>query len=166
MPARKIALRDGLAFVPLTKGFEAVFDIDDVSIVEGYNWHASVEKYAIYAVRTVVVDGVKCALGMHRAIMGAKTGELVDHRDRNGLNNQRSNLRIATREQNMWNRKTSRVSRGGLIGAHWDSDRNCWSSVIQVNGRVKKLGRFKTAEEAHQAYVAAARRLQGDFCVL
>jgi hypothetical protein len=166
MPKRPIIIRDGVAYVPLTKGYEAAIDIADIPRVEAWNWTASVEKHTVYAMRKAVIDGAQRTVKMHRFLMAPQEGQLVDHRDGNGLNNVRCNLRVATHPQNMWNRRKPRGGKAGLVGVHWDNDRKKWAAVIQVNGKVRRLGRFETPEEGHQAYIEAARQLQGKFCAI
>lgn len=88
------------------------------------------------------------------------TGEwpprLVDHRDGNGLNNAYSNLRDSTAAQNNQNRvKASKNSSTGLLGARREGAK--YLAAIRINGKVVRLGRFNTAEAAHQAYIAAKR---------
>ncbi len=77
----------------------------------------------------------------------------VDHRDRNGLNNSWINLRAATHRQNNANRN--------ICGVRKYLDK--WRSRITIDGVRVSLGVFKTPDEAHQAYVEAARRVHGEF---
>lgn len=105
----------------------------------------------------------------HRLAFLYMTGEVppeIDHKDRIPSNNAWSNLRPATRSQNNQNTKSKTAGRGVLRGAHWRKDKNAWASEIRANGKRKKLGYFKTAEEAHAAYVDAAKKLHGEFAVV
>ncbi len=95
---------------------------------------------------------------MHRLIMGCR--EKVDHRDNDGLNNQRYNLRKSTDQQNCANRQKTRGSSQfkGVV-----RDRNAWQAYIKVNGVKKNLGRFKDEFDAAQAYNFAALEAFGEF---
>jgi hypothetical protein len=92
-------------------------------------------------------------------VTGAEPAGLVDHRDNDGSNNAFDNLREATESQNNCNRKTFAGS--DLKGAFLMGGK--WRSQITSQGKVTKLGAFPTAEAAHQAYVAAAREIHGEF---
>lgn len=85
---------------------------------------------------------------------------VIDHIDGNKTNNAISNLRVVTQAINVQNRrKAGKASTTGILGAGWDSRTNSFKSRIQLGGKSIWLGRFKTAREAHQAYVSAKRRL-------
>lgn len=92
------------------------------------------------------------------------TGEMptmdIDHIDGNRANNRWANLRHVSRSINMQNVKRARAdSAHGLIGVELHRQSGLYHSRIKVSGRRKHLGYFKTPEEAHQAYLAAKRRL-------
>jgi hypothetical protein len=93
---------------------------------------------------------------MHRLIMGAGPGQRIDHRNGDGLDNRRSNLRPTTNALNQANRRRIR-SKSGFKGVSWDSTKRerPWRAHITVNGRMKFLGAFATPEEAARAYDAA-----------
>lgn len=86
----------------------------------------------------------------------------IDHKDGNAFNMRFTNLRLATSTQNKWNKPVHPTSASGLKGA-MKARHGRWRSHIRENGKLKHLGYFATAEEAHQAYVAAAARVHGDF---
>jgi hypothetical protein len=98
---------------------------------------------------------------MHAQIMGFPDSE-IDHRDRNGLNNQRNNLRLATRQQQAANSEWKRPN--GYRGI-WKKG-NRWIARITVDLKGRYLGSFKTGEEAAAAYDAAALAAFGEFSVL
>lgn len=89
----------------------------------------------------------------------------VDHIDTNGLNNQRSNLRLA-RGQNAKNRKLYINNTSGYKGVHWRKDRNTWVAMITVNGNVIYLGSSRDKIEAARMYNTAARKYHGEFAHL
>ena len=102
---------------------------------------------------------------MHRVIMKAQHGQEVDHHSRDGLDNRKDNLRLATRSQNNGNSaKTRGMSK--FKGVYWDESREKWHAQICLKSVVRGLGRFKTEKEAAQAYDAAAREQWGEYARL
>ena len=106
---------------------------------------------------------------MHRAIMEKilghplEDGQFVDHRDGNGLNNTRANLRVATRAQNKANSKKQSDNKSGYKGVCWKADRMKWHAQITVNRKVINLGYFDDPETAYQEYCKAAKIHFGEF---
>lgn len=101
---------------------------------------------------------------MHRMILGAQSGQQIDHVDGNRLNNQKSNLRFSTQSQNMWNRRVSKLSTCGLKGVIYDKHcRLKWRAAIRMYGKRQYLGMFQTPELAHAAYCEAAKKYFGEF---
>lgn len=139
--------------------FTLVDDVDFLYLV-GYNW--SVNGHGYVQAR---IDGK--VQKMHRIIIKRMEldikDKVVDHKDCNTLNNCRSNLRVATRSQNQANQSKQKSNTSGFKGVAWDKDRKMWRASISVNNRMNYLGLFNTPEEAHQAYVAAAKQFYGEF---
>ncbi len=139
----------------------AIIDESDYDIVANYHWYPRRVPHTTYA-----HSGRRGAGDMHRLILQAKRGLEVDHRDGNGLNNRRSNLRVCTPSQN---RANTHRRKPGMKGAYWDKRYRRWVSCIRsgpvVNGRRKmvSLGIFPTQEAAAAAYAKAAREAFGEF---
>jgi len=96
--------------------------------------------------------------------MEGEWGEpVIDHRDGNPLNNRFSNLRLSTYSDNAANRGRMRSNTSGFKGAVFDPRTDKWRAQISKDGRRYCLGRYATAEEAHEAYAAKARELFGEF---
>lgn len=87
----------------------------------------------------------------------------IDHVDRNPLNDRIENLRLATPSQNQANQLISRRNTSGYKGAYWRPERGHWTARIIVQGKKSYLGSYATPEEAHAAYMAAAREHFGEF---
>ena len=92
---------------------------------------------------------------------GRRCRLVIDHKDANRANNRWDNLRCATRSQSSANRPPHRNNACGLKGA-WRNGSG-WCATIRKNGRQHYLGSFRTPQEAHAAYVKAARKLFGEF---
>jgi hypothetical protein len=102
--------------IPLTQGYEALVDDEDYNWLMQWKWCVHMPKADIlYAVRNGgKPNGKHKTIFMHREIAGAAPGQRVDHRNRNHLDNRKSNLRPATQSQNMANsvyRKLGKSSR-------------------------------------------------------
>lgn len=162
---REIRIEGDIAYVPLTKGFEAVIDVDDVPLVSMFNWHARVKPGAssYAAFRIVRPDGVRADILMHRLIAQTPDHLDTDHRDGNGLNNRRSNLRNATKSQNMHNARQRVDNSSGYKGVCWHKKKSKWVARIRLNGRQHHLGYFSTPQDAHEAYRQASDRMHGEF---
>ena len=87
----------------------------------------------------------------------------LDHKDGNAGNNAIDNLRECTQAQNLWNRNVQCNNLVSLKGVSRDNRRGTWFSRICVKGKIHFLGKFNTPEEAHQAYIKAAKKLHGEF---
>lgn len=100
---------------------------------------------------------------MGRIVMNAPKGTVVDHLNRNGLDNRKANLRLATANQNQWNRGANRTNITGLKGVHKLKHGGKFQSNIRFNGKKIYLGLYDTAEMAHAAYREKANELHGAF---
>jgi hypothetical protein len=157
---RPIRVEGNFAYVPLTQGHEAVIDAQDVPLVSGWNWCAARSGSTFYAIRRD--NRAKTTIRMHRVIMGAAAPEvLVDHRDGNGLNNVRKNIRVATKGQNNRNVRTQARSKSGFKGVTHHAESGKWRARIRANGALVSLGLFKDAASAHDAYCRASAKLHG-----
>jgi hypothetical protein len=161
---REITISGDVAMVPLTRGFVAQIDASDLHKVAGFNWFAVVQSYTVYAVRRVSgVKGRGSKISMHRQIIGATNDVQVDHVDLNGLNNRRENLRIATPQQNCFNRRKTRANTSGFKGVCWNRKSRKWQAGIRINGRSVHLGLFETIDAAYNAYCQAANQYHGEY---
>ena len=162
---RPIRIEIDVAYVPLTKGQEAMIDLADVDLVDGVNWyalnspHRDGRQRSVYAVR---MDGRKM-IYMHRLIARAPDGLLVDHIDGDGLNNRRHNVRVATAGQNNQNKKIKCNNTTGVKGVIRDNTRGKFRAEIRVDKKAYTLGRFDKLEDAADAYARASAVLHGEF---
>jgi hypothetical protein len=147
---------------------ETVFvDAADLHIVDGYNWRISRRPNGRAYARARVGEQT---IYMHRLIDGTPAGMETDHRNGNGLDNRRTNLRTATRVQNSANvpkrrRESSRMT-SRYKGVSWDRVRGCWRANARIDGRQWFLGRYADEADAARAYNAAALSVWGEFARL
>lgn len=168
-PIREIRIDGNLAYVPLTQGYEAVIDAEDVPLVDVWNWYAIVDKRSDGSIRTIYA-GRGCGprashttIFMHREILRTPDGFDSDHRDGDGLNNTKANLRIALRAENTRNRRLSISNTSGVKGVYWNKSRKKWQATITLDGKAFFLGRFSDAGDAALAYMLASVDMHGEF---
>lgn len=153
----------GTVAIPLTRGFEALVDEEDVPLVGGYSWNANrhhVNK--VYAVTTIKrADGSKTVCRMHRLILNAPPGVMVDHINHDGLDNRRENLRLATNAQNNVNSRPHKGKR--FKGTTYEKAKGKWVAQAVANRQHFYLGRFDLEEDAARAYDAFAIKTWGEF---
>jgi hypothetical protein len=148
--------------IPLSQGKSALVDDEDFDRLKSYQWFLSGTGYAVGFVPS---NGKFKLAYMHRFIMQAAEGQLVDHINSDSLDNRQTNLRFATPQQNGQNKRLSALSCTGLKGVGWHKNRRKYHARIQLQGIRYHLGFFDDAETAALAYDEAARRLFGEFAV-
>lgn len=143
--------------IKLTQGKVALVDDEDFEYLNQWKWFAHKEGRTYYAHREIHTEKCKrYILKMHHVITGIPPANLLcDHRDGNGLNNQRNNLRLVTKRQNAQNLQYSKSSQYPGVCKY----RNGWITRIRINGKRKYLGGFKTEIEAFNAYKNAVEKI-------
>jgi hypothetical protein len=168
-----------MRLIPITKGYSVKIDNEDFEKVNQYKWYPVFSGNNIYAATSLYLGGgtknkKTKGLLMHRLIMDTSTGLQVDHIDRNGLNNQKTNLRNCTHAQNMANRgknKNNVASKYKGISyikyCSWKDKtylrRKPWVAHMTIKGKFIPLGCYSTPEEAAKAYDKKSIELFGDF---
>lgn len=155
--------------IPLTRGKVAVIDAEDYERVSQHRWYAKVTprkgREVFYAARRLWGDVDRTAITMHRFILDAPLNVDVDHKDGDGLNNTRENLRPATATQNARNAKKCPGATSVYKGVVWHRRDRVWEASIRVDKKLRYLGRFRTEIEAAVAYDNAARAVDPEFCL-
>ncbi len=146
----------------------AQVDDEDYEWLNQWYWMAVPRKGTVYVQRRYYDEqlGRKVQIQMHRVILGITDPEIIiDHKDHNGLNCQRNNIRIATRTQNACN---SRKDRGKsiYIGVYWKPKDRKFEAYIRMNNIKHYIGRFDNEETAAKARDKKAIELHGEFAHL
>lgn len=149
-----------MRLINLLNGILALVDDDDFDRLSKFNWCLHQNPRARYATTKNLVDGRYRTIYMHRFIMNAGAGEVVDHIDHNGLNNQKSNLRICTQTQNLFNGHL-RLGPTGLRGVTKSENGKRYHARV----RGVWLGTFDSATEAAIARDAVVREQFGEICI-
>jgi hypothetical protein len=157
--------------IPLTQGKIAVIDDADWELVAPFKWYAQKAPNGRWYARTSAWNPetrTTSKLPMHRLLLGVTGYETkVDHRDGDGLNNRRSNIRACTNAENIRNRpKDSVPTSSRYKGVTWSKPNQRWFASICFEGQQIHLGSFRVEEDAARAYNEAATRLFGDFARL
>jgi hypothetical protein len=154
--------------IPLTEGKFAIVDPPDFYRFNNFQWCAVKHKSLFHAVRLVNgSNDTTRILSLHCEIMNPPKGLVVDHRNRNGLDDRRENLRLATHSQNRCNRFVDKTGCSSQYrGVCWHKQRKCWRAHLQYEGKWVWLGRFDSEIDAAKAYDEAAKKYHGEFARL
>jgi AP2 domain/HNH endonuclease len=137
--------------------YHCFLDVADYPLIKNYRW--SVDK----GLHTFYARCISKRISMHRLLVPGATD--VDHRDGNGLNNRRNNLRPASRSQNSGNARPRRGGTSKYKGVTL-TPAGAWEARISPNGKTVRLGTFKSQTEAARAYDAASLKYFGEFARL
>lgn len=153
-----------MALIELTKGAFAIVDDEDAELLSRFSWQLNDRGYAVANVgvgrKHVTIER------MHRIIMKAPDGIDVDHISGNRLDNRKQNLRLATRTQNLWNKKKASGTTSIYKGVHWQRQIKRWRAKITVNRKQLSLGCFLNEVDAAKAYNEAAKKHFGEFALI
>lgn len=137
---------------------KALVSDEDYIHLSAYQWtladNGYVKRDMLISIHSIIAE----IIGLKRI-----NGLQIDHKDRNKLNNQRDNLRLATRSQNLGNANKSSLPRSSKYkGVSWYKPTSKW----KVSCQGQFIGYFKTEEAAAKAYNAQATKVFGDFANL
>ncbi len=147
-----------MTLIPLSQGKFAKVDDDKLELLSEYKWYFD-EGYACAHSGDTVIR-------MHQLILPVDEGFEVDHKDHDGVNNQLSNLRAATKSQNAYNSVGRSNFYTNYRGVTFNARRGKWQAQIKVNGHYKYLGVFDSDIEAAKRYDRAASLYHGEFATL
>jgi hypothetical protein len=144
--------------IALTKGMETLVDDADFEWLSAIPWRADPVSGRFYAATQ------PAPIRMHRLIMNAGPGQVVDHINGNPLDNRRENLRLCSHAQNMFNSKKPSTNTTGYVGVI--RKRKKFAAMISINDKSTYLGTFDTAKEAAVYRDKIARQIRGEFACL
>lgn len=144
--------------IPLTQGKVAIIDDADWHVVAAHKWCNVKSRTVDRSYAATKLNGKR--VWMHCLLTGYS---MTDHRDGDGLNNRRYNLRPCTNAQNCRNRRKPSGGTSRFKGVCWNRQKDKWTAQIRMDKRTRHLGTFSTEEEAAAAYRAAATQLFGEF---
>jgi len=143
-------------------------DTADYPLVKDYRWYAyaTIEKRVFYAMANIWKKNERTTIKMHSLLLPLPIGQTLDHKDFDGLNNRRSNLRPANRSQQRVHQQKREFTSSQYRGVCWAKDTNKWQAQITIDGKVTYLGQFDSEEDAANARDSVAKKYHGEFAVL
>lgn len=154
--------------IPLTQGMVAMVDDEDFEYLNQWKWFALKCKGPVYAARNQgqKQGGKHKIILMHRLILNVPKNKEIDHKDGDGLNNLRSNIRICNHQENHFNSR-SRINTSSMYkGVYWDGRRKRWRARLGIEGKMKHIGYFNDEIQAALAYNHTATIYFGEFARL
>ena len=150
---------------PKYKNQKCVIDTDDYDKIKKYNWsiHKGLKDKCFYAISHDKINGKYTTIKLHRLIMNVESHKNVDHKDFNGLNNVKTNLRICTPTENMRNRRMSYNNKSGYKGVCPVGNSKKWRMQIRVNKKTIYLGQCENPIDGAKIYDKAEIKYFGEF---
>ena len=133
------------------------FDLEDYDKIKDYCWNEDNNGYMSTHINKNEV------IYMHRLVMNAKKGEIIDHKEHNKRDNRKSKLRVGTQSNNMMNTSPRKDNTSGVIGVSLDKRNNRWVAEIMVDKNKINLGSYKTKEEAANKRLEAENKYFGNW---
>ena len=155
--------------IKLTLGQYALVDPEDYDKINKYKWNAYRGYSSYYSKRKIYnrKNGSQRTVYMHRYIMNAPKGLMVDHINHNGLDNRKENLRLATRAENTrYSKKSKNKFSSNYKGVHYITKAKRWRAMITFEGKTIYIGQFRDEISAAKAYDRAAKKYFGKFAFL
>lgn len=149
--------------IKLTQGKVTLVDDEDYEYLNQFRWYAHKDCKTYYAIKNIRNDGKRSTITMHQKIMKTPKGMKTDHKDHDGLNNQKYNLRICSTQQNGANREKQIGCSSDFKGVFWSKRDKKWAACIGINKKSKRLGLFNSEIEAALVYNKVAKEKFGEF---
>ena len=152
--------------IQLTQGKVALVDDEDYEYLNQFKWHVNKYGNIFYAYRNIKkLNGKQSSFSMHRTIMNANKGCIIDHINQDTLDNRKINLRICTQSQNQMNRNKTIKNKTGYKGVIQKSN-NKFGVQITLNKKIIHIGYYIDPKDAARAYNEAAIKYHGEFANL
>jgi hypothetical protein len=135
-----------MQYINLTQDKQAIVDDDDFEQINAFKWYFHRGR----AIRSPAkINGKrKGFIWMHREIMKATEGQIIDHINNDALDNRKENLRFCTRSENQWNQKLSKRNTSGYKNIYWYKAKKVWRLHFTKFGKLHCFGYFKNIEDA------------------
>jgi hypothetical protein len=160
---RELAMRrEPAVHISVGEGQTLLIEKRDLWIFESRCWSVRKHRNTHYL---YAAQGAK-KLHLHREILNAPEDLEVDHRNGDGLDNRRSNLRLATRIQNSWNRTRSKTNQSGYLGVDYHKKLGYWRARLSVKGKLVHCSYHADALTAAQVRDEAAKNYFGEWARL
>lgn len=151
----------------LDEGKWTILDTQDYYRYACFKWCIGGDKDNLYAVRGQLNGPVDMKMvRLHRLIMAAPKGLLVDHHNGDSLDNRRANLRLATNSQNQFNRRKRENTTSRFKGVYFHKVHRKWAAQITIRGKRIFLGYFHSEIKAARTYDKTARKYHKEFARL
>lgn len=149
----------GVVCLLVNRPVEVLIDVADFESVAAYRWTVRPGRHTSYVTRC---DRNNKQVRLHRQILNQPPNTITDHRNLNGLDNRRQNLRPCSRSENGFNSPLRKDNPSGFKGV-FQYPSGAWGARIWKAGRRFYLGTFPTAIEAHKERTRVAEVLHGEF---
>jgi hypothetical protein len=156
-----------ISLLALSQGRYAIVDTMDYKWLNQWKWYAHWGGYGVWYVmrQKDMGEGRQTSLSLHRVILNAHAGVYVDHRNRDGLDNRRCNLRIATSSQNKANRVKAKRNTSGYKGVTWHRSSRKWQAQINHGCQKIYMGQYDDPLVAAKKYDEKAKEMFGEFAL-
>lgn len=151
--------------IVLTRGQVAIVDDEDFERLNQFKWYAHLGGGRFYGARNDTRENGYSKIYLHREVVGAKAGDIVDHIDQESLHDWRSNLRVCDRSRNALNHRRYSNNTTGYIGVAIENG-NSFRAYRYINGRTIFGGLYKDIIECAKKSDEIAKEFHGEFAVL
>lgn len=152
--------------ISLTRGKVALVDDEDYNAVSSFKWYAYRRGNTWYAARRVRDGKTQRVIKMHRFITSPPDGVEIDHKDSNGLNNQKNNLRLCNRSQNVGNNRPGTRNKSGYKGVFCHKLTGKWRASVGIGGKTRHISLFEDPKMAAMVRDGVAVHLWGEYAYL
>lgn len=145
-----------IAIIFFDSGEETIIDLEDLDFIIGHKWYCNAWNYA-----ETKIDGKACM--MQSLLIDNPQNMIIDHKNRNTLDNRKSNLRLVTKSQNAMNTKVPANNTSGVMGVCYNKKQDKWRAYITINQQQINLGYYKEFNEAVKNRLLGEKKYFGEY---